>query len=234
MAMHVQCAFTRLVPIGEVKPHPRNPNKHPARQIKMLAALIEFHGWRSPITVSNLTGFVIRGHARLEAARVLGLKEVPVDFQDYSDPMAEIADLVADNRVQDYSELDMSSVGDFLNELSSMNFDLDMSGFTLDECSLFSGRPGEAPQFDEHDFFPGDEGGEGVGVFEVDGVDPPKLKDGDRAPYQQMTFTLHDEQAEEIKAALKKAKSNGFGQSAVNENSNGNALAWICQVYNNG
>jgi len=69
---------------------------------------------------------------------------------------------------------------------------------------------------------------------EVGEVDAPELKDGDRAPFQQMTFTLHDEQAEELNAALNKAKKEGGGQSAVNENSNGNALYFIAQRFNRG
>lgn len=69
---------------------------------------------------------------------------------------------------------------------------------------------------------------------DVAGIDAPELKDGDRAPFQQMTFTLHDEQAEEINAAIAKAKGEGGGQSAVNENNNGNALYFIAQRFNRG
>lgn len=43
-------------------------------------------------------------------------------------------------------------------------------------------------------------------IGNVDGIDAPELRDGDRAPFQQMTFTLHDEQVEEINAAISKAK----------------------------
>ena len=68
----------------------------------------------------------------------------------------------------------------------------------------------------------------------VDGIDAPELKDGDRAPFQQMTFTLHDEQAEELNAAISKAKGEGGAQSAVNENSNGNAIAFIATRFNRG
>ena len=68
----------------------------------------------------------------------------------------------------------------------------------------------------------------------IEGIEPPGLKDGDRAPFLQMTFTLHDEQAEELNAAIKKAKNEGGGQSAVNENSNGNALYFIAQRFNRG
>ena len=68
----------------------------------------------------------------------------------------------------------------------------------------------------------------------VEGIYPPELKDGDRDLFQQMTFTLHDEQVKELNEAIKKAKSEGGGQSAVNENSNGNALYFIAQRFNRG
>jgi len=45
-----------------------------------------------------------------------------------------------------------------------------------------------------------------------------------------MTFTLSDEQAEIVQDTIKKAKQNDFGDTG-NENSNGNALWWICQSY---
>jgi len=71
-------------------------------------------------------------------------------------------------------------------------------------------------------------------IGDVDGIDAPELRDGDRAPFQQMTFTLHDDQAEEINAAISKAKAAGGGDSSVNENSNGNALAFIAGSFNCG
>lgn len=58
-----------------------------------------------------------------------------------------------------------------------------------------------------------------------------KLPDEDRAPFQQMTFTLHDEQVEIIKEAMTMAKSVGAFVDSPNENSNGNALARICEFY---
>ena len=57
------------------------------------------------------------------------------------------------------------------------------------------------------------------------------LADGDRAPYQQMTFTLHDGQAETVKRAIDTAKSLGAFVDSENENSNGNALARVCELF---
>ena len=57
------------------------------------------------------------------------------------------------------------------------------------------------------------------------------LPDQDRAPFQQMTFTLHDEQAETIREALKLSKGMGEFTDSPNENSNGNALSRICELF---
>ena len=70
-----------------------------------------------------------------------------------------------------------------------------------------------------------------VMAFDADPVDAPVLADGDRQPFRQMTFTVHDEQFEIIEEAVARAKSEGGGTSDVNENSNGNALAWICARF---
>ena len=56
------------------------------------------------------------------------------------------------------------------------------------------------------------------------------LPDGDKAPFQQMTFTLADEQATVIKNAIedtKKTDEYKYAETMGNENSNGNALYLI-------
>jgi len=57
-----------------------------------------------------------------------------------------------------------------------------------------------------------------------------ELPDGDKEPFQQMTFTVSNEQAEVVENTIKKAKQNDFGNTG-NENSNGNALWWVCNSY---
>jgi len=104
--VRIDCAYDELVPIDKLKPHPRNPNMHPEKQIEALAEAIKLFGWRVPITVSAKSGVIVRGHARLEAAKRLGLEAVPVDYQDYPDEYSELADLVADNRIAELSWID--------------------------------------------------------------------------------------------------------------------------------
>jgi hypothetical protein len=59
----------------------------------------------------------------------------------------------------------------------------------------------------------------------------PDLADGDREPFQQMTFTLHDSQVEILKRAMEKAKAEGDFSDSPNENSNGNALTLIAEAF---
>lgn len=57
------------------------------------------------------------------------------------------------------------------------------------------------------------------------------LKEGDKEPFQQMTFTLADEQAEFIKSQLELSKQIGECETFGNTNTNGNALFNIVQQW---
>jgi len=72
---------------------------------------------------------------------------------------------------------------------------------------------------------------EDSGLYDVAEIDAPELASGDRDPFQQMTFTLHDSQVEALKAAMDKAKKEGPFEDSPNENGNGNALARIAEAY---
>ena len=74
---------------------------------------------------------------------------------------------------------------------------------------------------------------DGVGLSDEFGEDF-QLKDGDKAPFQQMTFTLADEQAEQIKNAISDIKQTDeykYAETMGNENSNGNALYLIVMQW---
>lgn len=130
--IEIHCAYTQLMPIEQVIPNPRNPNTHPEKQIKLLAKIIEAQGWRAPITVSCRSGFVVRGHGRLEAAQLLGLDEVPVDLQDYESEAAEWADLIADNRLAELAVIDEKALAGILADMDDM---LEFTGFSDKEIA---------------------------------------------------------------------------------------------------
>jgi len=204
--VRVECAFKKMEPVENLKPNPRNPNKHPEEQITKLAKLIQLHGWRLPITVSNRSGFIVAGHGRYLAAQRLGLKEVPIDTQDFKNDAEELAVLVSDNVVADLATFDDLMMGDILRELETL--DVDMEAFTALDADKIAELTGD-----------------------IEGVGLPGLPDGDKSEFQQMTFTLHDTQAEQVKAAMDISKAMGAFVDSPNENSNGNALARICETF---
>ena len=66
----VYCAHSDIIDIIEVIPNPRNPNVHKDAQIDLLARIIKAQGWRNPIVISKLSGFITKGHGRLLLSRV--------------------------------------------------------------------------------------------------------------------------------------------------------------------
>ena len=81
--MEIKATDIQLVDIYSLVQNPKNNNKHPQEQIERLSKLIKYQGFRNPLVVSKRTGFVLAGHGRIEAAKLAGLKQVPVMFQDF-------------------------------------------------------------------------------------------------------------------------------------------------------
>src|SRR5437667_11418430 len=146
--MTIHCAYDQLVPVADLKPHPKNPNTHSAAQVAAIAAVIEGNGWRAPITVSNRSGFITRGHGRLEAALLLGCEQVPVGFQDYASEQAELADMLADNHLAELAEIDEDRLVGVLKELQAAGHDVGLAGFTEDEDARLTAVEEEIAQLE--------------------------------------------------------------------------------------
>lgn len=129
----VFCSFDEIVGIENIVGNPRNPNQHPQEQVEMLAKIIKSTGWRANITISKLSGFVVKGHGRLAAAKMAGFEKVPVEYQDYTSEAEEYADLMADNRLAELSEIDKTLLTDLLQEIDTGEIPLELSGYTEDE-----------------------------------------------------------------------------------------------------
>lgn len=125
----VHCAYDEMVELSKLKPNPRNPNLHPPEQLNLLAKIIINTGWRNPITVSNLSGQITKGHGRLEAAQLAKLTHVPVDYQDYIDENEEWADILADKKITSMSEWNYKELTAIVGELDVGDFDMELTGF---------------------------------------------------------------------------------------------------------
>lgn len=123
--VEIKCAHTELVDIDKLIPNPKNPNKHPDNQIELLSKIIRQQGMRAPVVVSKRSGFITKGHGRLEALkRIEGVRDVPVDYQDYENEAMEYADMVADNKIAELAKTDLSQVIDDVKLLDLPDLDL--------------------------------------------------------------------------------------------------------------
>ena len=113
--------------IDTIRPYDKNAKKHPAKQIKQVAASIKEFGFNQPIVLDK-EGVIIVGHGRYEAAKLLELQEVPVLETLLTEQQAKSYRL-ADNKLNE-SEWDMSLVIEELKELEPDM--LDLTGFDTD------------------------------------------------------------------------------------------------------
>ena len=196
--------------LDQIMFNPRNWRIHPLNQQDALKGVLEEVGWVQQVIINKRTGNLIDGHLRCQLAAREGNKTIPVLYVDIDEAEEELVlatlDPIAGMAATDKQKLD----------------------------ELFAGIESENEQVNALI----QEIAEKNGIEEI-GADKwqdafGSLPDEDRAPFQQMTFTLHDSQAEVIKDALTKAKHEGVFTGSENENSNGNALWWICEQYLNG
>ena len=125
--MEIKCAYDEMRELSALIPNPKNPNKHPDNQIKLLAKIMKHQGWRSPIVVSSRSGFITKGHGRLAAAQLNRWESAPIDLQDYDNEADEYADMVADNKIAELAESDMSMILSDVLELGP-DFDFELLG----------------------------------------------------------------------------------------------------------
>ena len=150
--MSVFCAFDEIVEIKNLKENPRNPNTHPTVQLELLAQIIKKTGWRAPITVSTLSGYIVKGHGRLQAAKLAGFKHCPVEYQNFQDEEEELAALLADNKLAELAEIDIEKLTEIFKDYEFE--DLDLTGYSQDEYDDLVGVFEEAELLGDPDEVP--------------------------------------------------------------------------------
>lgn len=202
----LQALRSRIVGEGEEAPdqlmaNPLNWRTHPKAQVDALEGLLKQVGWVQRVIVNRRTGHVVDGHARVDLALRRSEAAVPVLYVDLAEHEERLV-LAALDPIGGLAATDADKLAELLQDVSAE--DAGLQALLADLAA-----------------------GIGAGVGEAD---LPDLADGDREPFQQMTFTVHDEQKEVIDRALDAAKAMGPFVSA-NENSNGNALARVCELF---
>ena len=192
----------KMVPIGKIKQYTNNPRFN-EKAVPRVADSITRFGFRNPILVDK-NCVIICGHTRLEAAKSLGRKTVPVIYaKDLSTEKVNALRL-ADNKTAEFSEWNMELL---LQELEGVGDDQEaIESLFRDEL-------------------------EAMNRFEPEERDMPDLPSGEKSPYEQMAFILSTAQAITVRKAMAKAITAGGFFDTGNKNKNGNALARFAEAY---
>jgi ParB family transcriptional regulator, chromosome partitioning protein len=200
--------------IKELTPDPENRRKHNPRNLGMVTDALHQVGAARSIVIDE-DNVILAGNGVTEAAAEAGITKVQVIDVDGETlvavrrtgltPEQKRALAIYDNRTAELAEWDAEQ----------LQADLD-AGLSLEPW--FSDQEQATALADKP---ASDDWNKAIGT----------LPNGEKSPFQQMTFTLSDEQAEQVKAALDASKALGPFVDTGNENSNGNALARVCETF---
>lgn len=127
--------------VGELRPRATNPRTHTKKQLEQVAASIQRFGFTNPILIDEDDG-IIAGHGRVEAAKLIGMSEVPtVRLANMCE--ADIrAYVIADNQLAANAGWDRELLGLELKYLSELDldFDLTITGFETPEIDVLIGE----------------------------------------------------------------------------------------------
>jgi len=140
--------------VDRLIPYARNARTHAAEQVAQIAGSIAEFGFVNPILVGE-DDVIIAGHGRLLAAQKLGMAEVPVIRLEHLSEIQRRALVIADNKIAENAAWDEELLRLELEELRAEDFDLDITGFDLNEIDrLLQGSDLESTGLTDDDEVP--------------------------------------------------------------------------------
>lgn len=121
--------------ITALRPYPRNARTHSKKQIKQIAQSIERFGFTNPVLISD-DGEIIAGHGRVAAAKLLGMETVPTLSLSHLSEADRRAYILADNKLALNAGWDQEILAIELQGLIDLDFDLEVTGFSLAEIDF--------------------------------------------------------------------------------------------------
>lgn len=192
-------------PVAKLKPYARNPRQHEEADVSSIMESIKHFGFKTPIMIQKGTNRIVAGHGRLEAAKRLGLKAVPVLEVEFKDELDVQAYTIADNATAEQSKWDWPLLQAELVSLRDQGFEIKLTGFPDHQLENIMAGDWKLPAM-------GSLNG-GAGEPDTTGM---------------VAFHATEAQAEVIRQAIDKAKD---GNSELTQ---GRALELICADYLSG
>jgi ParB-like chromosome segregation protein Spo0J len=126
------------ISIEDLIPYANNARTHSDDQVTQIAASIKEFGFTNPVLIDKDNG-IIAGHGRVMAAKKLGLSEVPAIMLDHLTDIQRKAYILADNRIALNSGWDNELLSLELHDLTELDFNLDLIGFSVDDLRIVMG-----------------------------------------------------------------------------------------------
>lgn len=156
----------KKIKVDDLIPYANNSRLHSDEQVLQIASSIKEFGFLNPIIIDGDNG-IIAGHGRVMAAKKLGIDELPCVDASHLTPAQKKAYVIADNKIALNSEWDVDALRVEFEALREMDFDIELTGFSLDEISELEIEE-IAPEYEE------DADGE-----VIEPPEEPKTKEGD-------------------------------------------------------
>jgi len=139
-----------FVPLSQLKPWADNPRLN-LRAIDKVIASIKRFGFGAPLLARKANGEIIAGHTRYEAAKRMGLREVPVRFMDL-DPVEAHLLALADNKTNEIATWDDDKLVAIIQSLKAQGVDvLSGTGYESAEIDKILKEQELKSEFDEYD-----------------------------------------------------------------------------------
>lgn len=132
--------------INDLKPYEKNAKIHTQEQIEQIKKSIEQFGMNDPIAIWGKDNIIVEGHGRLEALKQLGIDEVDCIRLDHLTDEERKAYTLAHNKLTMNTDFDIDILRTELENLKELDFDLELTGFNVDELDDILGK-------NEEDFF---------------------------------------------------------------------------------
>lgn len=129
-----------MIATDKLVPYILNSRTHSDEQVAQIAASIKEFGFTNPVLIDGDCG-IIAGHGRVLAARKLGIDTVPCITLDHLTDAQKRAYVIADNKLALNAGWDDELLRVELDELAELGFDLELTGFSLDEIEALQVDP---------------------------------------------------------------------------------------------
>ena len=126
--------------ISSIKPYEKNTRKHTDRDVGEIVKSIEKFGFNDPIGIWGNENIIVEGHGRYQAAKKIGLKEIPCIRLDNLTDEQRRAYAIAHNATAELSEFDFDNLADELADIDLNDFNFDFELPNVEETATYENR----------------------------------------------------------------------------------------------